>query len=118
VPQVAGLDDQAVAKLEGDYTDACRLSILISTAIQKEADRVLVFPGEFAELLQAQKRLDSLIERTVKLLEDRKQKLAEKNAPPKETQFQKVLREYAERRKKEEEEDRLYKARREQNLDR
>jgi hypothetical protein len=101
-PRPAGLDDTAVAELERVFRDAQILSILISRAIAKEADRLLDFPGELAELLEAQKRIDPVFQRTLKLLKDREQKQAEKNAPPKLTQFQKALLEYGEKRREEE----------------
>jgi hypothetical protein len=83
--------------LEQVYREACILSILISRATGKEADRLLNFPGELAELLEAQKRIAPLFQRALKLLKDREEEQARENAPRKGTFLQKAIREYREK---------------------
>ena len=101
-PRSADLKNEAVTSLRLSYRESLVLNIMISKGIAKEAEHRFRELGELVELMEAKNRMTVASQKAGAVLEEYDQKEAEKSAPRRETETQRALREFLEKRRMEE----------------
>ncbi len=101
-PRSADLKNEAVTSLRLSYRESLVLNIMISKGIAKEAEHRFRELGELVELMEAKNRMTVASQKAGAVLEGYDQKEAEKSAPRRETETQRALREFLEKRRMEE----------------
>jgi hypothetical protein len=106
-PRAAGLLNQTIAELRRLQNEALVLCILFDEAIVQEAHRFVRFPLELAKVFEAKNRVTSLLQQAGALLQEHDQRESKKNAPPKENEIVDAIRAFMEKRRLEEEPNRV-----------